>query len=362
MVQKKIDFNRDVILEKAKTIVDSYNNLFNKGLEDSLAETKKKIKKTQEEYNKKNNKVQTGFHENEYKGDIDEVQLEDNIYKSMFDMAYKLRDSLYHTWKVQPMSYLGDKSVADFFNDISDLDLLMEILHMYSLESDYDFPDVLLEKIYSFGEQAIDKVVSSMLDERFILDNTSGDDTESSGFLIPLAAIKLLGGWKAEKGIEPIIKFYLKLFDKQKHDSLNDRFEYIDLFGEAVRQSLVNIGDASVIALVSELTRTLEYSDAQDYLVMALAEVASNKKTNEVYRCLRDIFAMCQNKMVLAEAISIYGDGRAIPALRGYLDKNINSVDNDTLYTFKLAIERLGGNIDDILALKYKNIKPNNIY
>ncbi|NLM15175.1 MAG: hypothetical protein GX218_04890, partial [Clostridiaceae bacterium] len=43
-----------------------------------------------------------------------------------------------------------------------------------------------------------------------------------------------------------------------------------------------------------------------------------------------------------------YGDGRGIPVLKGWLDRNPAFQDNQTISEILSAIKRLGGEIDDI--------------
>jgi len=57
------------------------------------------------------------------------------------------------------------------------------------------------------------------------------------------------------------------------------------------------------------------------------------------------------NKVLGAACLAAYGDGRAIPALRGYIEKNRNTIDSVTFFEIKGAIEKLGGNADDLIFI-----------
>ena len=43
-----------------------------------------------------------------------------------------------------------------------------------------------------------------------------------------------------------------------------------------------------------------------------------------------------------------YGDGRAIPMLKGYVNRNKHSIDRDLFYEIMSAVQNLGGDISDI--------------
>mgnify|MGYP000895437217 FL=1 len=331
--------NREYILDKSKVILKSYNKLYNESFENNITDFKKDIKKMYDE------DIQDEFNE---------------IYSNNFlNIVYETRDRMYNIWKNVTLSDLGNKSVVEFFNDINDLDLLIEIFQVSAIECDHDIPDVLLQKLYSFGEQAIEKIIASMLNEGFLPYDIREHDAPHSdvpecetcedSFLIPLLAIRILGEWKVEKAVQPIIDFLTKFPDTSRQHVEDIKFEQVDLFGETARDALISVGKASILPLLKVLTNATEYSEIHEYLAIALSEIGKDYKSDEIYLCLKKMFMNHHNKMVTSECLKKYGDGRAIPALRGYLERNINNIDNDTLYTFKLAIEKLGGDIDDIL-------------
>ena len=348
-------FNRDNILNKSRNIFISYNKLYNESFENNIIEIKKGMSKMYEKGVKKAEKLYKKANKNDNTNDMylhneQEIKYEfEQFYNDNFlSVVHDTKNSLYNTWKNTPLSDLGNKSVNEFFNDINDLDLLIEILRIAAIECDSDIPDILFKKVYSFGEQAVDKIINSMLDIALL---SSYEDS----FFVPLLAIKILGEWKAEKAIKPIINFIVKLHDTNEQNLIDkklgqlEQIEQLELFGEAISKALISIGNASISPLVDILASTKDYYEYHEYLAMALSIIGKDNKSDNIYRSLKKMFINYNDKIVISECLGKYGDGRAIPSLRGYLDKNINDIDKDTLYTIKVAVENLGGSIDDIL-------------
>ena len=86
---------------------------------------------------------------------------------------------------------------------------------------------------------------------------------------------------------------------------------------------------------------------------MILPGLASVNKSDSVYKLLKNSFLRMENKILGASALSEYGDGRGIPVLRGYIEKNLQSIDRETFYELKKSIEILGGSTEDLIFPNY---------
>ncbi|HOJ11298.1 MAG TPA: hypothetical protein PK733_11995 [Clostridiales bacterium] len=381
------DFNREQILEKVGMIIDSFNSLFNESLDKFIDEWEKQTKKK--------TKKLPGRHKELY--DFEDELLSDyNI-----DKFYEYRDTIYEEWKISPKEELGKVSASDFINNINDFDLLIEIFLLFAVKGDYDEPEFLLQKLYSFGDKAVDRILDFALDKSLL----SYKDSEEN-YLISLSSIKALGEWKEQKAITPLINFLLNLpdiisevtnnenncdeksihmnsqcneinkFDKhsnredcedcEDYENCGDCEEYekdemVDLFGEVIRDALVSIGENAIRPLIDILTNTNEYGEPHEYLAMALADIGKDNRSDEIYRCLKKMFLKYDKdkKNITSDCLAVYGDGRAIPALRGYIEKNLDRIDEDIFYAVKIAIDKLGGNMDDIVFYKMDNDDDN---
>ena len=54
------------------------------------------------------------------------------------------------------------------------------------------------------------------------------------------------------------------------------------------------------------------------------------------------------HKVIASICHGDYGDGRAVPLLKGYLDRHVHEIDRQFFYETLSAIKRLGGDITDI--------------
>ena len=115
-----------------------------------------------------------------------------------------------------------------------------------------------------------------------------------------------------------------------------------------MRAALASIGKAAIESMLATIGSMDPDSPQAEQLVMALSDAARGSGSEEVYRCLKSAFLNMSDKSVGAYCLGNYGDGRAIPALRGYLTKNKGSIGKDTFFDIISAIKRLGGSIDDL--------------
>jgi hypothetical protein len=120
-------------------------------------------------------------------------------------------------------------------------------------------------------------------------------------------------------------------------------------FVEEINDALVDIGKPiiePVMTLLNGLDK-IEYLD--EYVLNALVRVGKNNKDDSIFRCLKSAFSKMEDKLLGALCLGDYGDSRAIPALRGYIEKNRSLLDKATFMEIAAAIKKLGGNIEDLV-------------
>lgn len=232
-------------------------------------------------------------------------------------------------WSATLQSDLGSRVPAEFLNSIDNLDTLVEMFREGAVICDDSLPGIFLDKLQSFGDAAIDALTA------FCLDRSLLDESETS-FMVPLMAVQVLGEWKVA-GAAGILT---GMFDYNG--------EVSDLLYEKAGMALSKIGKPAIDSIIKAIESGEADSPRNEYLLQALADAARGSGSETAYRCLKNAFLGMTNKSIGAYCLGNYGDGRAIPALRGYLVKNRDSVDKDTFYDIVSAIERLGGNTDDL--------------
>ena len=236
-------------------------------------------------------------------------------------------------WENTPADEINGITPLEYFNGINDFEELIDLFKAGAVICDDDLPEALLNKLKSFGDEAVEYLMQLAFDKE--CQNLNEDES-----LIALNAIKVLGVWKSDKAVGKMIDM---LFTLSEHED--------ELFMESIRESLVNIGLPSVDPVIGQLEAAQSFTDAHEYLMMALADIGAQNKSDKIYRCLKNVFLKMSNKVLGAACLATYGDGRAIPALRGYIEKNKNTMDSVTFFEIKGAIESLGGNADDLIFI-----------
>lgn len=236
----------------------------------------------------------------------------------------------YKKWLVTADEKLDGKTPAEFMFTVLSLDELAEMFVYGAVVCDDELPEVFLDKLRSFGEEAEKLLVN------IAHGVTSGSDGSDESVLAPVMAIRVLGDWKSERAVGSLI------------DIIYANREMDELVYETVRDALINIGAPSMDKIIDRLEQEHSLSDADEYLLMALSELGRSRKSDKVYNCLKNAFLNMPQKTVAADSLAKYGDGRAVPAIRGFLKKNAGLLDMDTFYDLVSAVRNLGGNTDDL--------------
>lgn len=232
----------------------------------------------------------------------------------------------YEKWLTTPIEKLDERLPGEFLETVNSLNSLVEMFTFGAVACDDDLPEIFLDKLKSFDEKAIDALLE-------IAAKNSASDSE--GFLAPLMAVKVLGAWKVQRASKPLIKL------------LYAEGEVYDLMFETVRDALVCIGGPAIDDIIDALNLGKHSQTAMEYLIMALTDIGKKAPGDRIYLQIKKAFVELPHKLITANCLGNYGDGRAIPALRGYLERN-RQLDKETYYEIISAIQRLGGKINDL--------------
>lgn len=235
-------------------------------------------------------------------------------------------------WADTPNEDIGGVSPRDYFNTITELDQLIELFKMAAKLCDNDIPDPLLDRLHSFNDDAVNGLLELALDNKFLYD----DDEQ----IISVMAIKTLGKWKATSSLEPLIKLMFEI-DRE-----------MDLVIEEILSAMVEMGQSAANRIMEILNESSNIGCLEEYLLDTLVKMGVTEKDRSfydlIYRSIKSTFNKMENKLFGAICLGNLGDGRAIPVLRGFIEKNLNTIDYETFLEVKASIHRLGGNIDDI--------------
>ena len=264
---------------------------------------------------------------NSTEGDFSRV----NENRENDDREKKLNSCLqseYTKWLDTPLETLGGKTPEEYVETVNGLSRMTEMFTYGAVACDDELPEVFIDKLRDYGENAIDMLLETAAQ--------NGINESDERFLVPLMAVKVLGKWKVERAVVSLIRL------------LNTEGEVYDLMYETVRDALVRIDDGAIDGICAALNSRKLSQTAVEYLIMALADIGKEKRCDKIFLQLKRAFLEMTQKIIAANCLGNYGDGRAIPALRGYLDKNGQQLDKETFCEIVSAIKRLGGRTDGL--------------
>lgn len=291
--------------ESSKFIVDSLNST---------------IKKHTEQFRKNQKKIlQNVVKNNDYK------KFQEIITKAMTDSATTILE-----WEEKEFEKLGGLTPKQYIKGLSDIKDIIDLLK-YIQESKYNIvPKALEDRIKEadkkFCDELLDVVKAIQLD-----DSKTLNSEQKSAIII----IEILG---SEMFLGPLINI-VKQFDEEKTDE--DSFK-------CIMDAISSIGESSLDTLIKTIEDYDKSSKTYEFLLVTVARIASENKSERIYRYLKDNFRKSEDKVVEANALKIYGDGRAIPAIRGYVEKNIDNITPWEYQEFRDAVEELGGDMSDL--------------
>jgi len=235
-------------------------------------------------------------------------------------------------WAQTPNSSIGGISPREYFDSVTELEQLIELFKMAAVLCDNDIPDPLLDKLHTYNDDAVNSLLNLASDDKYLYD----DDEQ----IISLMAIRTIGKWKALSALEALIKLMFEVSEDN------------EIIIEEILNSLIEIGQSAASRIMEILNESSNIGNLEEYLLDTLVKIGVKVKERSlydlIYRTIKNTFIKMENKLFGAICLGNFGDGRAIPVLCGYIEKNRNTIDYETFLEIESSIYRLGGNIDDI--------------
>ena len=128
-------------------------------------------------------------------------------------------------------------------------------------------------------------------------------------------------------------------YDKTRDFVADTIAEYIEAFPEVTVPFLIQI--------IEDNEDTGLEGPCEDCVIM-LTAIGREFKSEDIYNALRHAFRYMNNKIYAVLCLSDYGDERAVPMLKNYINRNQGSIDRELFYEMMSAIQNLGGDITDI--------------
>lgn len=233
-------------------------------------------------------------------------------------------------WEETSFNELEGLTPRQFFSEINSADDAVEIVCLVDEKNKGMFPSSLTERIKTIGESIEDEIAAKI--------DSIRPDANGKLTCEQKATIKCAQMISSEKMLDSVSKL---LFRFDTRNAGDEELEYImDVFKE--------VGKPSISCLIAACEKSGHEGNIYTHCIMALGEIASKCKSEEVYMYLKECFRKSDNKLLEASALGLYGDGRAVTAIRSYVEGNIFSIDETTYSAYRDIILRLGGMVDDI--------------
>ena len=242
--------------------------------------------------------------------------------------------------EAEPQDALGGKSMNEFFAGLS-FEQLTEILEFCATELDRGVPQSVVNALVSVDDDAEVEAYA----RRIVNDSAwREEEMENEDALFEMefqkvkACLKILSGRRDASLIDDVLDRFMSY--SQTHSFVADSIaEYIESFPEEAPSKLIS--------------RLEEHSDdgmegpCEDLIVM-LTNIGKEKKSDDIYNAIRLAFRSMKNKIYAVICFADYGDARAIPMLKNYINRHQSDISRDLFYEMMSAIQNLGGDIEDI--------------
>lgn len=234
------------------------------------------------------------------------------------------KEELILKWADTPVEELNGSTPSELISGMENFADVFD-LYLYMAEhTDEEVPPVVIKRLKDFSNEA----VPALADLANSCLNNGNTDIDF------IAAVSALGKIGNKDSIDKLINLAY---------SMNEKNLDLDYVEEALRHA-----GSGTIEPILEILDKGEMGKVEKMLLYVLASVGANHKDDRIYRLLRSAFRTMDDKMLAVNCLNEYGDGRAIPMLRGYLERN-SKLEKNLYFEIVGTIRNLGGITDDLL-------------
>jgi len=239
----------------------------------------------------------------------------------------KLIAEIEEKWLDKELSEIGNTTPREYIESLVSLEELVELFIEIASESDVGVPDSLVDRLKEHGKLAADMLFD------FVKESWDSKDQRKS-FAIS-QAVYTIGCLRCDEYKQKLISLLI--------DSCKD-----EMISEVICAAITQYDDTILEDLISTFHAT-DQASLQEHLLTCVAEISKEHKSDEIFNFLKTAFRVVSNLKLTVEVLGDYGDGRAIPLLRGYILKNIKEMDKATFDHMRAIIKKLGGEINDLV-------------
>lgn len=243
-----------------------------------------------------------------------------------------------------PAEELGGKSLKQYLEEIS-LAELIEIQDYCAAELDSEVPFSVIDAVAAYEDRnEVIKTATEAIENASWTEEelAATEDGEDKLFELEFNKVK---AW---------FDVLIKLGYSDLTEGVIDRFMSYELTREFVAESVSKyveaFPDVSIPMIISRLDANKDngIKGPCEDLVMMLAAIGREVKNDDIYMALKSAFRYMENKIYAVICLGEYGDGRAVPMLKGYVNRHQDTIEREVFYEILSAVQKLGGDISDI--------------
>ena len=242
--------------------------------------------------------------------------------------------------EAEPQEALDGLSMNEYFAKLT-FEELTEILEYCAVELDRGVPASVVNALVNIDDaSAVEEYARSVVRESAWRDEEMADEDKlfEMEFQKVKASLKILSGRHDASLIDDVLDRFMSY--ERTHSFVADSIaEYIESFPDEAPSKL--------IARLEEHKDDGMEGPCEDLVVM-LTNIGKEKKSEEIYNALRLAFRSMTNKIYAVICFADYGDDRAVPLLKNYINRHQSDISRELFYEMMSAIQNLGGDIEDI--------------
>ncbi len=262
---------------------------------------------------------------NEFYKDPDIVRIVNRMVESVFSTTSTAVDQ----WENIKIPELDGLTPIEYYDTLNSMESLVELVSFFMKNNNsVPLPSNLKERIKKTDASSVSFLHNALADIKPV----AGDDlSKQQKAILTIVDILLLPEF-----IDDLICLIEKL-DFESHKKII----------RGVTLTLTDIGEPALDKLVQVVEDTRSYPDESKraLYVISLAKIASERKSERIYRLLKDYFRKCEIKYKVSASglLALYGDRRSVTMIREYVDRNKEHISKEEYKEFRRNIVSLGG-------------------
>ncbi|HOV27468.1 MAG TPA: hypothetical protein PK566_14080 [Pseudobacteroides sp.] len=292
-------------------------NKKHKFVSESLSgELKKHAKKFQEENSEY---LQASIKNNTY----------DDAYTKLVSDAVLQSYDVMNAWENMSFDEIDGMTPLEYFSTLNTLSDIIDLITAFEVENAGIIPNGFAKHIKDNAGKFLDDLVSMLnsieLDEQKCI---------KFGQKAMIHAAEIIGD---EKLIDPLFKIVSQM-ENQKTDANTLT---------SVMNAIQAIGEPAVEKIVSTIDQSDKKGQIYRFLLVCFARIGAKNKSDYYYNQLKKYFKESDYKFIEANALGVYGDRRALPAIRGYIEKNAHRISKWEYTQLRQILLQFGGLVMD---------------